>query len=293
MRKNENELKTDEYTNRNGIASPNTEDRKEEKDANRIQTEKSSKGLTTIINYLIIMGGVIIVGLSIVWLCTHFYGNTKQTVSESAQDDIVYEKETNVTEECSEEPDESETNIYLEDAYNSYLQGALTMHLLYDVRQDIVTLYKGEAITYEQLNNYVKNYLNLLKLSQNNSEISPKDIEDYNNSIKEISLVNYDKYCLKSTGEDYRIGLKDTIQVNLYNQIVCYYHDLSKIPDEKYEAFKVVYNNNSVANEASLLKIIVYARNIIKEYVGDPDEILASTEWREYLSVEDFLTKPF
>lgn len=213
--------------------------------------------------------------LSFILLTCSCYKKTSSVEQSEALEEVL---------KVAEEQSEALNNI-------DYLDGFQAGDDYYGIRKDIVTLYKGDAITYEQLNTYVKRNLDLIRLSLTNN-ISAIDIRNYNSSIEGIGLIDYNKYQLNST-ESYINGFKDYIQLNCYKQIVNYYHDLNQIPDEKYEAFQVVYDNNAVIDEEKLAKIVNYARDIIKDCLGDPEEVVLSDEWRVYPSIEEFLTKPF
>lgn len=158
--------------------------------------------------------------------------------------------------------------------------GKIAAHYDFDLRNDMVTLYEGNMITYEQVKNYVENYYNLIKLVQSNSEISRKDIKNYNNSIKEIPLINYDESELKSN-KSFLKGFRDELEKGFYSQIITYYHDLNIISDETYKVFQMY----------SLEDVKEFCRDIIEKNIGNPDEIILQTDWQEYKSAEDFLKK--
>lgn len=163
--------------------------------------------------------------------------------------------------------------------YNNFEEkdGQIAAKYDFDLRNDMVTLYEGNMITYEQLKNYVENYYNLIKLVQSNSEISRKDIKNYNNSIKEIPLINYDESELKSN-KSFLKGFRDELEKGFYSQIITYYHDLNIISDETYNVFH-------------LEDVKEFYRDIIEKNIGNPDEIISQTDWQEYKSAEDFLKK--
>lgn len=147
-------------------------------------------------------------------------------------------------------------------------------------RDEMITLYKGNFITYEELKNYAENHYNLIKLVQNNSKISQEDIKNYNNSIKEIPLIDYDAYELKAN-KSFVNGFRYGLEQNLYGQIITYYHDLNIISDETYNVFQT-YNPEDVKE---------FYRDIIEKNIGNPNEIISQTDWQEYKSAEDFLKK--
>ena len=107
------------------------------------------------------------------------------------QENMLHEDETNIAKEDLEKGEESKYDILPEK--NTYLDGFLAGKNYLSLREDIVALYKANAITYEQLEKYVEKNLYLLNLSCSKDEISCMDIKNYNKIIEEIDLVNYDK----------------------------------------------------------------------------------------------------
>lgn len=156
-----------------------------------------------------------------------------------------------------------------------------------NVREDIVTLYKADLITYEQLQEYVEAYLNIVNSIQNKEDLSLTTIENYNQAIKKIDLINYDTYRIKKS-KTFIGNFQEYMQEFFYENIVAYYHNLKQIPDEKYNALKIIFSNNRRDN---VERIVDYAEELIEKYVGNSDEIFASTEWRRIMSVEDFLNE--
>lgn len=203
------------------------------------------------------------------------------------QENMLHEDETNIAKEDLEKGEESKYDILPEK--NTYLDGFLAGKDYLSLREDIVALYKANAITYEQLEKYVEKNLYLLNLSCSKDEISCMDIKNYNKIIEEIDLVNYDKYYLGTT-EEFLSGFKDSIKYNAYYQMVSYYHDSDQIPNKKYKAFEAIISANNVIKQKNVMKIINYARDIIKDCIGNPDDVILSKEWRKYSTVKDFLT---
>lgn len=71
-------------------------------------------------------------------------------------------------------------------------------------------------------------------------------------------------------------------------QIVKYYKEL--IPTKKYETFEAIVDGNFYVFsncENNLQMVINYGRNLIQEYIGDPDEVLVSSEWRVFTGMPE------
>ncbi|MDE5830546.1 MAG: hypothetical protein K2H53_02450 [Clostridia bacterium] len=341
MRQNEEELKTTQGTERNGITNPNGEDRREEEsscrhelpiEGGRVVLAGCSNGVSKEdAEELLQMGKVVIedilsqqsTGLSEEDL--EFEGgennkeedNQAKDIKESKQDaikkvtkhvsnfgiaaavlviavivifsirDIMHGNKTEELEKTT-----AKESIYGDESDNQYFLGSSGALWFMQLRSDVVTLYNADDVTYDQLNKYVEYWLDLAYLAYNDSEISRDKIEKYNNMIKEISLINYDRYQIKSSGDEYIRGFKDYLKSRACIQIVEYYYNLGVIPENKYKALQIVANqHNDITEEYDLNKIISYAKEILEEYVGDLDQIIVSTEWREFTTVEDFLTK--
>lgn len=166
-----------------------------------------------------------------------------------------------------------------------YAEGCKAASTIFSLREKMEGVYKGNLITKEEMQKYFENYLNILNLSYANKEISKELIDNYHNSFK-FSFIDYENYQLKSD-EDYLRGLKETVQVYAYNQMIHYYHDNGKLSDETFEAYctfadPITYSTN----EDDLNKIIDLGRRSIKN-IGDPDKLLAEGEWRKYRTVSD------
>lgn len=170
------------------------------------------------------------------------------------------------------------------DRYNYYDYGATQMRQILSLKEDVIKFYKSDDITYEQMDEFVETYLNIVNVGLRNEEIiSPWAINYYNEAIKKINLIDYDMYELKSTGEDYRRGLKDFLIANSCRQIVEYYKE--RIPEDKYETFVAISNTNlnTITDcEDNFQRVIDYGTDLIQEYIGDPDEVFISTEWRVF-----------
>ncbi len=72
-------------------------------------------------------------------------------------------------------------------------------------------------------------------------------------------------------------------------QIVNYYQE--QIPEEKYNTFEIIVRHNRdypIFNyEENCTRIIDYGRKLIEEYIGNPDEVLVSDEWRVFTGMPE------
>lgn len=143
------------------------------------------------------------------------------------------------------------------DKYNDYYDwGVIQMRQILSLKEDEIAFYKSDDITDEQMKELVEAYLNIINLSLSE--------------------------------ENYRRGLKDFLVADSYRQIAKYYREL--IPEEKYESFVKIVNSNlyqTIDCENNIQIVIDYGRDLIQEYIGDPDEILVSTEWRVFTGMPE------
>ena len=201
---------------------------------------------------------------------------SNQSAEESSEQGEAYII-SNESAEGSSEQEEA-------DRYNYYDYGATQMRQILSLKEDVIKFYKSDDITYEQMDEFVETYLNIVNVGlRNEGIISPWAINYYNEAIKKINLIDYDMYELKSTGEDYRRGLKDFLIANSCRQIVEYYKE--RIPEDKYETFVAISNTNlnTITDcEDNFQRVIDYGTDLIQEYIGDPDEVFISTEWRVF-----------
>lgn len=200
-----------------------------------------------------------------------------QSIEESSEQEVS----NAINDQSAEENPEQEVS----DIYNTYDWGVLQMKHLLSLQEDVIAFYKSDDITDEQMKEFVEAYLNIIDVSLRNDDITPEAINNYNEIIKEINLIDYDDtYKLRSTGAEYRRGLKGYLVANSCWQIVEYYREL--IPEEKYESFvKIASVNLNIVTECenNTQIVIEHGRDLIQEYIGDPDEVLVSTEWRVML----------
>lgn len=193
---------------------------------------------------------------------------------------VISKKNYQSTEENSEQEES--------DKYNDYYYGVLGMRQILLLKENVIAFYKSDDITDEQMEEFVEAYLNIIDVSLRGDDITPEAINNYNEIIKEINLIDYDSYRLKSTMADYRRGLKDFLIANSCRQIVVYYKEL--IPEEKYESFVRIVESNlnrALDCENNIQIVIDYGRDLIQDYIGDPDEVLVSTEWRIFTGMPE------
>ena len=203
---------------------------------------------------------------------------------QSAEESPEQEASDAIRDQSAEENSEQETY----DMYNCYDWGVIDMILTLSLKEDVIALYKSDDITDEQMKEFVEAYLNIIDVALSNDDISPEAINNYNEVIKEIDLISYGTYKLKSTGEDYLRGLKGCLVATSCRDIAEYYKEL--IPKEKYESFVKIVNSNlqqSLDCETGFQIVIDYGRDLIQEYIGDPDEVLVSTEWRVFTGMPE------
>lgn len=111
-----------------------------------------------------------------------------------------------VTDAIDDQP--AEESLWQKDEYNDYDWGAIQMCQILSLKDDVITFYKSDDITDEQMEEFVEAYLNIIDVSLRGDDITPEAINNYNEIIKEIALIDYDRYKLKSTGEDLSKGIK-------------------------------------------------------------------------------------
>lgn len=204
--------------------------------------------------------------------------------NQSTEESSELEEADIINNQSTEENSEQEES----DEYNDYDWGVIQMNQILLLKNDVITFYKSDDITDEQMEEFVEAYLNIVDVALRNDDITPEAINNYNEIIKEINLIDYDIYRLKSTGADYRRGLKGFVVANSYRQIAEYYKEL--IPEEKYESFERIVERNlySVTGCENNIQIVIdYGRDLIQEYIGDPDEVLVSTEWRIFTGMPE------
>lgn len=166
-----------------------------------------------------------------------------------------------------------------------YAEGTEEMRKMFLLRDHVIELYKRDYITEKQMKDYTESYMNIITLALSDSDIPSENIEKYNKSIDDIPLIRYNDYKFKSTGKNYMKGFKDSLIVNSYRQIVNYYY--TKIPENKKDAFNIVVEQNLLCEEEEILKVKKYGRGMIEEYLGNPDEIILSKEWRIFTGVPE------
>lgn len=206
----------------------------------------------------------------------HLKYDTKKTTT--------IDEKISITKHEGNQEEKNTVTEYEEDGSFDDVKGFWAGYDFLNVRKDIVTLYKGDLITYEQLQEYVEAYLNIVNSIQNKEDLSLTIIEKYNQAIKKIDLINYDTYRIKES-KTFIGFFSEYLKVCIYESIVTYYHNLKQIPDEKYNAFEIITSKNRMGN---IERIADYTKELIEEYVGNLDEILTSVEWRHILSIEDF-----
>lgn len=167
------------------------------------------------------------------------------------------------------------------DYHDNYSEGVRAVEYMFRLREDIDTLYKSKDITFEQAKQYKYSYLKIIQLILSDNMILDEDINNYNTIIKEMPLINYDTYCIKSKGENYKKGFCDATMIYVYRQVLAYHY--KKIPENYIKGFNVVLKQNFSyfdAEKEKCEKIINYGEHLVSEYIGLPSEILKSDEWR-------------
>lgn len=180
---------------------------------------------------------------------------------------------------------------YSKDPEKKYADGRWDGKRMYVLRTDIVNLYNGGYVTYNQASSYFESVLSLTNLSLEGKDIPPEEIKKYNDIVKQIEYVDFDIYEIDSSGEEHLNGFVDFVQVSGYNQIINLLYDEGKIPDNEYKAYVSVYNQKNNLDQEDVIFLKTTAKELVELYGEDADTILQDTSWREYLTVDDFLTK--
>lgn len=180
---------------------------------------------------------------------------------------------------------------YSEDPEKKYADGRWDGKLMYALRTDIVNLYNGGYVTYDQASSYFESVLSLTNLSLEGKDIPSEEIEKYNDIIKQIEYVNFDIYEINSSGKEHLNGFVDFVQISGYNQIINLLYNEGKIPNNEYKAYVSVYNQKNNLDQEDAIFLKTTAKELIELCGEDADTILQGTSWRKYLTVDDFLTK--
>lgn len=167
--------------------------------------------------------------------------------------------------------------------YSGYRDAANYLQL----RDEIAKIYKGDAISYEQLSSYADIHFKIIESVESNGEISTKDIKNYNKIIEELGLE--DKYELRSN-KSYLKGFTNYLLQSDLTKIITYYHDSGEISDELYDGYLALDKVYDISEE-NIIKICIYEINIIQRNIGSINEVILQTDWKEYKSAEDFLKK--
>lgn len=177
-----------------------------------------------------------------------------------------------------------------EDSEDKYSKGADCVYF-YDAREKVKTAYNSDQITRQQLEKYVDSYLTIYNKAIRNEEISAEDVNRHNSILKDMPTINYDWYHIKSTGSEYRRGLRDKIRYNAYKQMVSYYYDKDKIPKDDYNEYKKKEDQTSSStSENEIRDTVDLARKLINRYIENPDKVITWDDWRGVTSVESFLS---
>lgn len=208
-------------------------------------------------------------------------------VIEKAEEILSMAEVIDTSNEDSEE--ENLDYSYAEDINKTYADGQWDCKFMYSLRTDIVNLYNGGYVTYDQASSYFESVLSLTNLFLEGEDIPPEEIEKYNDIVKQIEYVNFDIYEIKSSGKEYLNGFVDFIQVSGYNQIINSLYEEGKIPDNEYKDYVSVYNQKNDLKQENVIFLKATAKELIELCGEDAETILEKTEWRKYLTVDDFL----
>lgn len=160
----------------------------------------------------------------------------------------------------------------------SYIDGAGDIQGMLMLDKEVIELFKSRELSFEQTCEYMECSEAIRDCLLSDEEIPLEKVEKYNNLLKTIEAEKYIDGL--KTGDDYMRGFKDWYICYAYSQIINFYEN--EIPEWETQRFRdVVYENIYLyETEEDILKIVDYGRYIVDLYIGEPNEVLRSGDWR-------------